>query len=85
MPAASTFTLLEKYNKEKLTKQLSSQTNCTNVPSPFKINLFWPGTPTNTKRGAAKKQAVKITPVYTSKEWQDYEKRIQEKGKRKYG
>lgn len=48
------------------------------MPSPFKINWFWPGTPTNTKRGAAKKQAVKITLVYTSKEWQDYEQKKRE-------
>lgn len=64
--------------QEKLAKVLSPGSNGSDVPSPFKKNLFWPGTPEKTKRI---KRKVKLPAVVTSKEWQEYEKTRKEKKK----
>lgn len=67
--------------QEKLAKVLSPGTDGQNVPSPFKKNLFWPGTPTKTKKGV-KKTKVKLPAVISSKEWQDFEEKRRERKKK---
>jgi hypothetical protein len=66
-------------NKEKLSKVLSPGTGGANVPSPFKNNLFWPGTPTKTKKRA--KNYVKLPAVVSGSDWQKYEEKRMEKKK----
>lgn len=59
---------------EKLCQVLSPETNGANVPSPFKKNLFWPGTPTKTKK-PRKAPKVKLPSVVSSQEWRDFEEK----------
>lgn len=65
----------------KLAKVLSPETNGENVPSPFKKNLFWPGTPTKTKR-KTRTPKEKLPSVVSSKEWLEYEKNKKDKKKK---
>ncbi|KAG8268344.1 hypothetical protein J6590_054263 [Homalodisca vitripennis] len=67
-------------SQEKLAKVLSPGTNGKNVPSPFKKNLFRPGTPEKSKKKQLRKQAVKLPAVVSSGPWLKYElKRKEEK------
>lgn len=74
MPSTSA----EHSNKEKLAKVLSPETGGANVPSPFKNHLFWPGTPTKSKR-KTKETAIKLPAVVSGSDWQKYEEKRMEK------
>uniref|UniRef100_A0A1B6L7P3 PHD-type domain-containing protein n=1 Tax=Graphocephala atropunctata TaxID=36148 RepID=A0A1B6L7P3_9HEMI len=66
--------------REKLAIAISPHTNGADVPSPFKNILFWPGTPTKTKR-KNKKSTVKLPSVISSKDWQVFEGKKREEKK----
>lgn len=66
---------------EKLAEVLSPG-NGKNVPSPFKNNLFWPGTPPKSKTSSGKKPKIKLPSVISGKEWQVYEEKRREQKKK---
>lgn len=67
-------------SREKLAKVLSPDTNGTGVPSPFKNNLLWPGSPI--KNSKVRKSFIKLPAVVSSREYQAYdEKRTSAKKK----
>ncbi|KAG8279794.1 hypothetical protein J6590_097047, partial [Homalodisca vitripennis] len=50
------------------------------VPSPFKKDLFWPGTPSK-KKNVSKRKREKLPAVITSKEWLEFEQKKRERRK----
>lgn len=72
-PSKNTDTPVAKIpSKENLAKVLSPETNGDEVPSPFKNNLLWPGTPEKTKR-KTQRRTMKLPAVVSGMEWQYFE------------
>lgn len=56
-----------------MAKVLSPKTDGKGVPSPLKNNLWWPGTPTKTKKGKIRRNVAKLPAVISGNEWQRIE------------